>query len=570
MSFSAQSFSQFAFGEQDDDAPAELDPTGFEDFLAEITKAREWLLEVSPLSLSVSGDAAGGFSETPFSTVAFGEDDPTESAGGVVTMRFSTRGYISHGSDSPSDTMYDGRLDMPVRVLREMSGQDALGGLIASSAEIALVNEDGQLDNLTRDYAFDGREVRILVGAPDAALSSFGTIFRGVVSATPRITRSEVSLTISDGVSRLNQPVNSTVYAGSGGLEGGADLAGKPKPKGWGEVFNIDPPLVDSAKLIYQVHDGLIEDVTAVYDRGVALARAASDYGSVAELSATAPDPGEYKVLSDASGSYFRLGATPDGTVTSDAQLDADPTYVSRTDSIIMRLINPLGLASDEIDSAAFARLASDAPAEVGIWTGAVVLKIADVVDRLLSNVGAYGGFDRLGRFTVGVVGSPTATADASYDEVDILDIERQPLPSGVDPIVWRARVAYQRNYTVQTDLAASVSDAQRTFAAQEVRFASSESASVLAQHPLARELNVEDGLFVEEADADTEATRRFALWGRYRAPFSVTLRPIALLRNLGHIVYLTHSRFGLSDGASALVLRQEITGTEVTLGVIA
>src|SRR5690606_19221589 len=100
--------------------------------------------------------------------------------------------------------------------------------------------------------------------------------------------------------------------------------------------------------------------------------------------------------------------------------------------------------------------------------------------------------------------------------------LEREPLPDSVDPIVWRARVGWQRNYTVQTDLAASVSDARRTFAAEPLRVATSENSAIKTRHLLAREYGPVAGLYAEEADAETEAQRLFNLWGTQRGMYRV------------------------------------------------
>jgi hypothetical protein len=57
-------------------------------------------------------------------------------------------------------------------------------------------------------------------------------------------------------------------------LEGTADdLLGQPKPKVMGSVFNVEPPLVNTSRLIYQIHDtSLLPGFTlAAYDKRVAL-----------------------------------------------------------------------------------------------------------------------------------------------------------------------------------------------------------------------------------------------------------------------------------------------------------
>jgi len=450
---------------------------------------------------------------------------------------------------------YDGRLAGDIIVDRAIVGRNGIGGLARTVAAVSLVNSDGGLDTLTDDYALDGRRATLWLGRPDDARPDFGLVVSGVVE---RITTSlsTMRIQLSDGLAKLDAPIQETTYAGTGGVEGGADLKGKPKPLAFGKSFNVPAVLVDGANLIYQVHaGGPIKDVPAVYDRGVVLIKVAG-----------APGAGQYQV--DTAAGTFKLGATPAGTVTCDVEGDASLTgYVDRTADIIMRiLVQKAALASYEIDSASFGRLNTDAGAPVGIWIGSDTRTIAEVVDELLENVGAYGGFARLGAFTVGLVAAASGSPKASFTEEDITGLELDPLPDEVGPVVWRARVAYQKNYTIQEDLAASVLATRKTFTAEEVRVATKEDAAIQSRHLLAREFGPGPGLYVNESDADAEALRRFNLWGTPRNPYRVATRPRAMLVDFGDVVDLTHRRIGLGAGAAARVIGHTIRGTRVEL----
>lgn len=87
----------------------------------------------------------------------------------------------------------------------------------------------------------------------------------------PDVTPDLVLIKLRDLPQEMAVPVQTTKYAGSGTLEGGDDLTGKPKPLCFGKVLNVAPPMVDSTKLIFQVHDGALASLDAVRDRGVAL-----------------------------------------------------------------------------------------------------------------------------------------------------------------------------------------------------------------------------------------------------------------------------------------------------------
>jgi hypothetical protein len=271
-------------------------------------------------------------------------------------------------------------------------------------------------------------------------------------------------------------------------------------------------------------------------------------------------------------GGFFRLGSTPAGTATADILGDASGTgYIDKTGDIVNRvLVDQALLVAGEIDAAAIAQLNIDAPAEVGIWRGAEASSIAGVLDELLAGVGAFGGFSRLGKFTCGMIASPSGASAASYTEADIGKLEREALPSAVDPLIWRARVAWQHNYLVQNDVAAGVTAARRTFAAEADRVAIREDSTVRSRRTLAREYGPTGNLYAQQADADAEAVRLMSLWSVERGLYAVPLPAAALARDIGEVITITYPRFGFSAGAQARVLGHEIRGTKVTLRAFA
>jgi hypothetical protein len=538
----------------------------FNAFLAKVTTPRCWLLEVDVLSLAAIGDGdeqSGAYGEEAYSEAAYAEGDSSDSS----RLYFSSHGFTSQSADTPASTHYDGRIKGEIRVNRRIHGRSGVGGLTKVFGEVTLVNTDGGLDTLLADYALDGRPAKLLLGKPTDARADFGLVFSGVVQSA-EVSEKEFRLRLSDGSALLDVPVNPNTYAGLGGnLEGGTDLAGKAKPKAFGASYNIAPPLVHGALLLYQVHDGTVSDVPQVYDRGVALTKGA-DYSSQSDMEATAPAAGQYRVWK--SGGFFRLGATPAGTVTADVLGDASSSYVNKTADIVQRLLLLAAVDSSLLDSDSFTQLNTDASAEVGIWTGTEKKTIADAIEDLLAGVGAFGGFSRLGFYTVGVIKAPEGSPAASYTDEDVTELKREPLPAEVEPVVWRARVAWQKNYTVQEDLAASVPAARKTFAAEPERVAVREDAAVKSQRLLAREYGPTGNLYAQQNDADAEALRLLNMWKEGRGLYRVVLPPKALSRDLGDEVNITHARHGFSAGRNARVLGHELKGLKVELTVLA
>jgi hypothetical protein len=488
---------------------------------------------------------------------------------GISTAGPTLRALSVPAGDPDSATWYPGNLTSEITIERSVLSGAMMSGLSRVFGEVKLANPGGELDNLVRDYALDGRPARLYIGRPTDRRADFGLVFSGVIARTPEGNLNEISIALSDGVSKLEQSIQATVYAGTGGLEGGADLAGKPKPLAFGEVLNVAPPLVDSTKLIYQAHDGPVQDIPDVYDRGVALTRGA-DYSSQSDLETTAPAAGTFRVWP--AGGYFRLGAAPDGTVTCNVEGDASGAgYVDTHADILLRiLVDYAALFSTEIEPGSFSRLNTAAPGACGIWIGTDVRQISAVVDEILISAGAFGGFSRLGVFTVGQVDTPGGIVHGEITAEEISELERLPLPADLEPVIWRSSLGYQRNFTVQSDLAASVPAARVAFAAQEYRVVSQSDETIKSRRLLARDL-VAPSLYVNQADADTENARRFALWSSPRTPYRAAARPTSLPRELGQDVVMTHSRYGLAAGRFGRVIGHRVSAinTEVELTVL-
>lgn len=232
--------------------------------------------------------------------------------------------------DRPNQ-VYEPRVIDPGNFTRQMfSGLSLFTPSQGNGGTVVLANADGVLDSLFR-HIFNGRTLRILLATDTPTYwSSYRTVMLGTMdqaafsfsSSQP----SQIVFRVRDRKTLLNKPIQLTKFLGNNalpdGVEGNADdLKGKPKPRCYGRVFNVSPPLVNTSKLIYQVHDGLIEEIQMVYDRGVALTQG-DNVGSLASLLSTTPASGEWDYYYGTEGSYFRLGSSPSGGITADVKGD--------------------------------------------------------------------------------------------------------------------------------------------------------------------------------------------------------------------------------------------------------
>jgi hypothetical protein len=202
------------------------------------------------------------------------------------------------------------------------------GGITIDGGSVVLDNADGALDRLP-GYPCEGRQVRILrINADD--LTDFDCLWHGTCEGYD-LGDETVTIKLRGFQYLLDRTMMINKYAGTGLLEGGDTLKGKPKPFLLGKVYNVSPVLVHDTKLIYQLDGQLGQLFTgyslSVYDKRAAIAAAASPtYASTTDLldDALAPAAGQYKVFPGPGGAYIRLGARAVGAVTCDVTNPAD------------------------------------------------------------------------------------------------------------------------------------------------------------------------------------------------------------------------------------------------------
>jgi len=459
----------------------------------------------------------------------------------VVDLRYSTGGYISDTTDTPASQWFDERVTQPLAFARSILGA-RFGGLAQEQAEIRISNTDGALDAFPSSYAIDYRAVRVQVGEPDFPLGDFGTIFQGVM-VSAELTEDELLLAVRTKRYALEVPIQIRTYAGTGGTEGGDDLAGRIKPLCYGCCYNVPALLVDAVNLIYQVHDGLIEDITAVYDRGVELTKVAG-----------VPAAGEWSV--DTLNGRFTLGSTPAGTVTADVRGRHNGTAWLTTLADIVSDIatNAGGLVPGDLDAASFTALNTAQPGQIGIFL-AEPATCAEVIDELLGGVGCFGFFSLQSKLTVGQIALAGAAPQFELTDDEIVSATRQALPDGLSPLAWRWRVAYQRSWLVQTDLAAAATAARRAFVAVQYRIASDMNTGLLSTYPLATDPEPQISPLQLKADAEAEAERQFAIFGQRRWLYVLRIKPALWTADIGQTVQITYPRHGLNSGVLGVVL---------------
>lgn len=509
------------------------------------------------------------------------------------------------GSDPAlSDLQYEGGM---------FSGNRTRGSMEVGAGTLEIVNASGVYDVYYR-YSFDDKTCffKYLNSDTDrqaATTGDSGQLDQGqgypFFAETGQVTQDFLTIYLRDFRYKMRKPFLKTKYAGTNtgaplsGVEGtNADIGGQLKPRVIGQVFNIEPVLVNTDRLIYQV-DGAVGLSTGwsmtVYDMGVATWTAGANYTSLSDMQANPPLPGQYRVLP--SLGCFRLGSQSGGRLTCDVFNPATvtgtaltPTAVTAGDlhAVVRQIVFEAGATS----SPGFQPLSSyfvtsnllNAPPQVGVYITTDDSGL-DVLNNVLKAVQASADFIQDGTLSVSKgatlnqarVDNLTGSSwQVNLTEADIkglrviqTDDEDRSIP------VWRVTVNYAKNWSPLTDneIAGSASAARRNYLQQSFQSSVASDTTVQTVWPNSPELVIDTAL-VLKADADAEAARLLNLYKVRRLvlevdiPVEYALNPASVgvdssgLRiscSPGKIAMLTYPRFGLDAGKAFLIINRSV-----------
>jgi hypothetical protein len=435
----------------------------------------------------------------PHGMVPMGLDLPEPApAADFTTLRAADRGWVTREADPVGLQGYPPILLGGIAIDRALDLAPGGQGAAAGWGSIRFANEGGALTALAASRNADGRAVRVRIGRcaklphgilRDPAWLETAELIAGIGAALTLEEDGQVlRLDLRDPGYWLDRVADATAYAGTGGIEGGTELAGKPKPKLRGgtasdPVREISPILVDATAGIYQVSDAPGAVVT-LYERG--LSGGITSAGTVADITAASPSAATYVVESSARGLFVRLGTFPPaGQITVDAwgAFPDGATPSIAADVALELLRQDLGMPRDYLDAGSFAGVAAAAPWPAGVWSADPSDEGVQLVGLLLRSAGARLVPRRVGQMAavalraIGAGNIPVA----SYTTAQILRCEPRPLSAPLAPPPFRVRVGWGRFYTTQvSDIPATVGGPRLQALAEQWRIAPASSAGVL------------------------------------------------------------------------------------------
>lgn len=190
--------------------------------------------------------------------------------------------------------------------------------------------------------------------------------YKGRVSNFSR--RNEIlSLNSSVQTEPFDKNILTTVYAGTGGAEGGADLKGRLKPLVIGWAKNVEPILIDPVNNVYQFSGyGAIEGVTTLYERAADFGASDGDFATYAALLAASIPAGRWATFLAAG--MIRLGAPAAGVITGDIKgHKVGATTPRLTGAVISALATIAGVSTGNIETTTLSALDVAAPYPINL-----------------------------------------------------------------------------------------------------------------------------------------------------------------------------------------------------------
>lgn len=453
---------------------------------------------------------------------------------GTVTRPAGNSAYIYMGRVKGVDFewslfssgMIGGRTDPPVYTVR-------------------LDNRDGALDYfLNYNFITTYLGCRIAIGSQLLA-------FYGVISQVS--IGDEITLQVrrfQDFAPRNIQPVK---YAGTGDLEGDAELAGRWKPMTWGRVFNLEPIPLVAAKLIYQYHSGPVGGPIGVYDGGAPLTLLRNFANYTRFINAQIP-PGRYATMN--SQGLIRLGAPVGSVLTVSADGHKEGVTVLRTFGQILSEVVSYNTTLT-LDG-------SSTPGTQNLgyyYDGKAELQVVDFLDELAKSSLSYYYVHEIwpspGLFLYSAVFDTGGTPVRSYNQSKIFNIS----PNQVDFPLKRLTFEYARNWRplAESEVLGSVSEATKSQLGKASQVLDYFSPVPWFTNLYAKEEVVKSYLY-DQTEVSTEVARRHALFAADRRAFTIEVEMDYFVR-VGDTVTVTYPRFQLGSGRNMIVLQVNIDG---------
>jgi hypothetical protein len=457
-------------------------------------------------------------------------------AAGQVDVFLSTEPLFFDANDATApNRVYRAWLRQPFSMSRSMFGSGRIIGGISlpsyGAAVMTVGDEFATKRTEFKGYRWTGWPVTIRRGIKGQAHASYTVIHDGLFGAEPDFELTRVPLPLADLQAKLQNPVQTTTYLGTGGFEGGADFLGQYKPDAvgivrWAEGKVIDPAngwvdyCVSGFHTFFMAYDGAKE---------------------VTRVMTNPPGPGECYV--DMANGRVRYG-TP---ATFGHRVDFRSNFAGGSTAlgtIVSTLLTTrAGFSAGQVNSTAFTQLNTDRSQKVG-WYMRDGDTCQQVLDGLLGGAVCFFTTTADGKLTAAAVKAPIATAktDAS---VQLVITDREIVPGsfkrrGYAAPPKRLDIRARRNWAPLDAgrLAAAALPADKDFGVNAWRTIPKPNATTAAEFPTSVPLAIETP-FDDLTEADAAGTTFRDLLTVPRPPAELTLVHPPFVLELGTEVWI-------------------------------
>jgi hypothetical protein len=456
-----------------------------------------------------------------------------------TTLYASDMGYRSRASDSIGVRAYPAAMDQAFEIDRHV-GLPPGQASTAAFGTLRLSNLRQRYDSFIQGKNCDSRTIKLLMGNKtydqsrglyvDPSYSNLTMFFVGTAGSWT-ISEDELEIPLRDATYWADRPLQSSVYAGTGGLNGGADLAGRPIPMVRGgttahPVQNVPLTTVDAVNLIYQYTD-FPGTVVTLYEGGAAVFTYDSDTTNL--YAGTPPAPGHYRT-SNAQG-LVQMGSTPVRALTADVTGTFPVSGAVTTAALIAKwvLLDTLGQPSSMVDAASFSAADTAYPYVAGFYAGSGERGL-DIVQFLLGSIGARLITSRAGTLSALVLRKVTSAAASGAPKLSTATVTQiTPTAPGLgaplDPPPYRWRVGYNRVYQVQaSDFNGAITAARKAQIGTEYQLATWSSSAVSTAWRRPNDPDPIGTALLVQADAQALANDMGALWGEHPGLWTVQM----------------------------------------------
>lgn len=447
---------------------------------------------------------------------------------GVETMIYmATRPYTTSPADSPANTTYQAIASVGTLFTERLSleGDGAL-----SAGDLEVDNTAGARDAwAVPGYVWSNRSIKAYIGDVRWPRGDFRMIFNGIVADIAPRGRDKLILKLRDKLQRLNTALTEAKLGGE------SEQRDALRPILLGQVCNMTPLQIDAGTLKYQVHNGPIDEIIEVRDKGA---------------------PVEFTV--DLIAGTSILDQAPAGVVTASVRGDSTGGYRDTAAQLVKRLVTGYGkdadrFTDDDLDLASFAAFDLAHPQPMGLYA-AERMNVLTACQMLLGSIGAQLVMSRLGKLRLIQLALPGAGAPAVIKPEHMVDGTLQP--TGRTDVVGAVKLGFAKNWTVQdAGTLANLPEVHKPLLTEEWLTTTKTDAATLATYRLNAEPTQIDTMLLTRADADAEAQRRLELWKVPRTTYEFEGVPELLQLELGQAVTVYSPRFGMAAGVAGIVI---------------